>query len=54
MAMMGTAGNGGGAGGGGLAMNDSVPHLDLFELLDLYDDIIMANNNSRYMPYWLE
>lgn len=31
---------------GGAAMNTSVPHLDLFELLDLYDDIIMANNKS--------
>ena len=37
---------------GGAAMNTSVPHLDLFELLDLYDDIIMANN-KRYTQYFL-
>ena len=43
---LGISGNHGG-GGGGLAMNDTVPHLDLFELLDLYDDIIMANQNNR-------
>ena len=45
MGGLGIAGSGGG--GGGLAMNDTVPPLDIFELLDLYDDIIMANQNNR-------
>ena len=33
-------------GGGGLAMNDTVPLMDLLDILGAYDDI-MANQNSR-------
>ena len=36
----------GGVGGGGLAMNDTVPLMDLLDILGAYDDI-MANQNSR-------
>ena len=36
----------GGGGGGGLAMNDTVPLMDLLDILGAYDDI-MANQNSR-------
>ena len=36
-------------GGSGLAMNDTVPQLNLFDILDLYPDIIMANQNDRFV-----
>ena len=38
----------GGGGGGGLAMNDTVPLMDLLDILGAYDDI-MANQNSRWV-----
>ena len=46
---LGLPGSGGGGGGGGLAMNDTVPLMDLLDILGAYDDIITANQNSRYV-----
>ena len=37
----------GSVGGGGLAMNDTVPLMDLLDILGAYDDFITANQNSR-------
>ena len=41
-----------GGGGGGLAMNDTVPLMDLLDILGAYDDI-MANQNSRLVYMYL-
>ena len=34
-------------GDGSLAMNDTVPFMDLLDILGAYDDFITANQNSR-------